>query len=280
MNAKIAEAKEWFQELNTIKSNIEEVKNNATQSFQAIETEKEQSEKVMKDAQDVLARIEGYERTANNAKENVDSSASTAKTNSDSVATLAANLKDAVEDKDKLFKEFEMRRDEIATLLVSANQVGLAGSFQRKRQQCRWMVILWAIIFWIGIVSLCFLGYKEIFPLVKANADPLTIASHFFLAAPVIWLTWFAARQYGHSSLIYEDYAFKESTAMAFVGYRNEMGQDPDMLKLLQKSAIRNFAANPTLLILKNADPASPTHALLEKITDEIIKLVKKKIDR
>jgi hypothetical protein len=111
-----------------------------------------------------------------------------------------------------------------------------------------------------------------------ASTDPLTIVSHFLLAAPIIWLTWFAARQFGLSVRIYEDYAFKESTAMALVAYRNEMAQDPDMLKLLQKSAIRNFAANPTRLIVKNADPASPAHALFEKCTDEIIKLVKKKV--
>jgi hypothetical protein len=144
------------------------------------------------------------------------------------------------------------------------------------------MVILWAIIFWIGITSLCLLGYKEILPLVKANADLLTIGSHFFLAAPAIWLTWFAARQYGHSSLIYEDYAFKESTAMAYGGYRDEMGQDPDMLKLLQKSAIQNFAADPTRLILKNADPVSPTHALLEKSTKMLkqLNLLIKRLNR
>lgn len=200
-----------------------------------------------------------------------------AKTNSDSVAALAANLKDAVEEKDKLFEEFEGRRDEIAKLLVSANQVGLAGSFQKTRKKRFYALMLWGFVFSIGLVSLYKLG-RTIFPLLNTNVDLITIGGHLLLAAPAIWLTWFAARQYGHSLRIYEDYAFKESTAMAFVGYRNEMGQDPDMLKLLQKSAIQNFAANPTQLILKNADPASPAHALFEKSADEIIRFVKKNI--
>jgi methyl-accepting chemotaxis protein len=122
MSAKIAEVKEWFQELTFIKSNVEIVKDDATKSFKAIESGKEQAEKVMEDIQEILEKIVGYERTANNAKENVDSSASMAKVNSDSVTKLAANLKDAVEEKDKLFEEFEMRRDEIAQLLESANR--------------------------------------------------------------------------------------------------------------------------------------------------------------
>ncbi|OYQ18563.1 hypothetical protein CHR90_09810 [Elstera cyanobacteriorum] len=82
-----------------------------------------------------------------------------------------------------------------------------------------------------------------------------------------------------------EDYAFKEATAMAFVGYRNEMSQDADMLKLLQESAIRNFASSPLEAISKKDEVASPIHDLLEKslsklepkqLVDAIITLTKK----
>jgi uncharacterized coiled-coil DUF342 family protein len=106
MNAKIAETKEWFQELNKIKLNIEEVKSNAVNSLKFIESEKEESENVAKNIKEILTIIEGYERETGNAKNNADSSASSAKINSDSVATLVADLKDSIERKDELFKEF------------------------------------------------------------------------------------------------------------------------------------------------------------------------------
>ena len=57
---------------------------------------------------------------------------------------------------------------------------------------------------------------------------------------------------------------------MAFAGYRNEMGADSDMLKLLQESAIRNFGANPTKMLFKRADAASPLHEMLEKILEKV----------
>lgn len=62
-----------------------------------------------------------------------------------------------------------------------------------------------------------------------------------------------------------EDYAFKEATAMAFVGYRNEMIQDDDMLKLLKEAAIKNFASSPLENISRKDEAASPIHDLLEK---------------
>jgi len=57
---------------------------------------------------------------------------------------------------------------------------------------------------------------------------------------------------------------------MAFAGYRNEMGADPEMLKLLQESAIRSFGANPAKMLLKRGDAASPVHELVEKALDKL----------
>ena len=57
---------------------------------------------------------------------------------------------------------------------------------------------------------------------------------------------------------------------MAFAGYRNEMGADAELLKLLQESAIRNFGANPAKMLLKRADAASPIHEMLEKVLEKV----------
>lgn len=265
MKAEIIEAQKRLQELEKIKMNVEEIKNNALSSFSAIENQKNESENIAKTFQDLQVKIEGYEREASTAKTNTDSSASTAKVNAESVSELVKELKASVETKEKLFKEFENRRDETIGYLKNANKVGLAKSFEDKRSKAFTMLLSWAGIFTIGIIILFCLGLFILFPLSQKSTDPMVIVSDFILTAPFIWLTWFAALQYGNSLRIYEDYTFKASTAMAFVGYRDEMGTDPKMLQLLQEAAIQNFSANPIRLVLKKADPASPIHDGIEK---------------
>jgi len=47
------------------------------------------------------------------------------------------------------------------------------------------------------------------------------------------------------------------------------MGGDPELLKMLQESAIRTFGANPSKMLLKRGDAASPMHELLEKVLEK-----------
>ena len=64
------------------------------------------------------------------------------------------------------------------------------------------------------------------------------------VVAPVVWLAWFAAKQYGYASRLSEDYAYKAASAMAFEGYKRESTDDATKLKLLE-TAINNFGDNP-----------------------------------
>ncbi len=69
------------------------------------------------------------------------------------------------------------------------------------------------------------------------------------------------------------DISFVFDEAIGLLNIVNEEGIHP-----VEWYSLKSIAANPTRLILKNADPASPAHALFEKSIDEIIKFVKKKI--
>jgi hypothetical protein len=93
--------------------------------------------------------------------------------------------------------------------------------------------------------------------------------THVLILAPFLWLTWFAARKLGQLSRMVEDYAFKEATALSFVGYRNEMAQDEEMLSLLRRTAVENFGANP-LRVIDHDEPASPAHDALVKVIKKI----------
>jgi hypothetical protein len=271
MTGKIEEAQEWFKRSETLKSDILQIQTTAREILTTIQGQQEQSQGVVQTIQGILTTVQGQEREAGTAKTNAISSAATANTDATTVSKLVQELTSSVEIKAALFKEFENRRDEISGLLENANKVGLARSFSEKRKELTWTWRAWAIAFLAGISGLLWIGLAELLPLLKAGSpDLVAVIVRFLVAAPLVWFTWFAARQYAHVLRISEDYAFKEAAAMAFAGYRNEMGADPNMLKLLQESAIRNFGANPAEMLLKRSDAASPLHEVLERALEKL----------
>src|SRR5690606_1728041 len=89
------------------------------------------------------------------------------------------------------------------------------------------------------------------------------------LAAPMVWLGWYAARQVGRLNVLQEDYEYKAATALAFESYRKEIEASGDeTLKLeLLRTTIRNFGDIPVrLLELNDGDSATPTEELLRKL--------------
>lgn len=280
---KIAVIEGWAVHINELKMSIENTKASANVALEMIENQQVSAATKFSEIQGVLTDIQACERAAATARTNAESAAASATTKSSEVAESAKDLADAVSKKDKLFAEFEERRKEIAGLLQNANKVGLAKSFQDKCKELTWIWRIWAVLFFFGITSLTWIGYSELLPLLlRDKLDPVSLGVRFMLTGPVIWFTWFAARQYAHVLRISEDYAFKEAAAMAFVGYRDEVAADPAMIQLLQENAIRNFGSNPAKLLLKKSDAASPLHDAFERAFEKIkledlIKLFKSK---
>jgi hypothetical protein len=271
MTGRIEEALIWFKRAETLKLDIIKIEETSRETLATISSHQVQSQAVVQTIQGILTTVQGQEREAGTAKTNAISSAAAANTDAAAVSKLVQDLTASVEIKTVLFKEFEDRRDEISGLLENANKVGLARSFSEKRKELTWTWRGWAIAFLVGIGGLLLIGLVELLPLLRAGTpDPVAVLVRFLVATPLVWFTWFAARQYGHVHRVSEDYAFKEATAMAFAGYRNEMGADADMLKLLQESAVRSFGANPAEMLLKKSDAASPLHDVLERALEKL----------
>lgn len=270
MTARINEAQAWFARAEEIKASIQVTEESVSELFRQIQEQQNNSVSASQAIQTLLTTIQGYERAAGTAKINTESSASTATSEATSVSKQAQELIASISQKDALFKEFADHREEITGLLENANKVGLARSFHDKRKELEWTWRAWAGAFLLGIGGLLWISFAELLPLLKVDMpDPAAVVLRFLVAGPLVWFAWFAARQYGHVLRISEDYAFKEAAAMAFAGYRNEMGADAEMLKLLQESAIRNFGANPAKMLLKPTDASSPLHEMLEKVLEK-----------
>ncbi|MFM0471308.1 hypothetical protein [Paraburkholderia strydomiana] len=257
---------------------------------------------------DTVEKINGYERSAANAQTTAAASAATAEAERQRVDQHVAELESALEKQQSLFDAFEEYKKVIEGTIQGASKVALAKSFQTRREALAKNQKNWQWVFCVGILVLLISGFviaheqlaagtasAAVLPAVSTAASSATAAQapsartdfsvlvgillRFVVVSPVIWLTWFAARQYGHCLRLGEDYAFKEAAAHAFVGYRSEMGDDPEMIKLLREYAIKNFGANPTRVLAKN-EPVTPLndvieHALEKVSPDKVLEILK-----
>jgi len=262
LEAKISLLENHLDEAQQAKERIESVANQWDELEGRVETLSESFDATR-------TEIDALKASANEAAGEITSSASTAKEQLEEMGDILQGIEEATEKQQSLFEEFEGQRDQISAYLKNANKVGLAKSFQDKRKELTWTWRGWVLVFIIGIISMIVMGYFELLPLLKEKTlDVTAISFRFLLSSPVIWLTWFAARQYAHVLRISEDYAFKEAAALAFVGYRDEIDNDPQMVEMLQQYAIRNFGENPAKMLLKKADSSSPIHDVVDKALD------------
>ena len=164
---------------------------------------------------------------------------------------------------------FKQAKEKIDEHLENASKSGLAKSFQDRRMSLEKAQFVWGAAFLAGIALMAggvIFEHETLPPIVgKKGMDINAVLVRMLFAAPLVWLTWFAARQFGNNARLIEDYAFKESSALAYHGYKNEFlgDQDHETLGMLRKVAAENFGANPTRM-LSGQEAASPMHELLE----------------
>lgn len=233
-------------------------------------------EEIKKEIPVELAAIKEASQAANTAKTNAEASAANAVAEWQKIEQVITDLNAAVTQKNTLFAEFENFREKVEGLLEGASKVGLARSFTQRREWLDTSRFWWVALFLVGITALATIGVSvfadvgKLTQLVDENGKVQLgqAIARLLLAGPPVWITWFAARQYSYTMRLAEDYAFKEAAALAFVGYRTEMGADAEMLKLLQESAIRTFGHNPARL-LGQSNAASPLHDAIEQAIDK-----------
>lgn len=224
------------------------------------------------EAQQLIDKIAGYEREASNAKTNADASASSALANKETLESLLVKISDGLTQQKESQNKINLLANEAELVLEGNSKAGLAASFRTRRKSLETSQYIWTGAFALGILILISIvlststGYLSLPKFIDDNGQVNTwaVIARILIAGPGVWFTWFAAKQYGFTLRLIEDYAFKEASALAFVGYKREMGEDEEMLKLLRETAIKNFGASPTRMLSKS-DPSSPVHELVDK---------------
>jgi hypothetical protein len=204
-----------------------------------IEAEVRSSAEASKEAQ---ARIEAAQGTIAKLKAEADARE----------VVLDARVQSLNEKIAALTSDAEAAKESVAQALRAARDQGLAKSFQDRSNILRGERRLWTILFIGAIAVLAVLSAVFVTELVTFKYQELIVAilRKLALAAPCVWLGWYAARQVGRVARVQEDYEYKAASALAFQSYKAEaaLGADPDLTKQLLMHAIETFGENPVRL--------------------------------
>lgn len=226
-------------------------------------------------ARDSADRVLTFERSSDTAKLNAEASATAAAASKESIASKLVELSEGLTVFASQQNAIEQLRAKAESTLEGASKIALAKSFVDRREKLEKGARLWVLAFALGIVLLFLTATGHVWtitlPALGTSGGTLNLEAliaRLVLAGPIIWFTWFAVRQFGMTSRLREDYAFKEATALAFSGYQREMTEDEKMIRLLRELAIKNFGSSP-MSMLGKTEPASPVHELLDKALEK-----------
>ncbi|HNB21878.1 MAG TPA: hypothetical protein PKZ32_05670 [Candidatus Melainabacteria bacterium] len=181
---------------------------------------------------------------------------------------LNTTLKHMVAQLTELQKQCIEQEKIIDLILPRGASAGLAAAFSQRGKQLEPGKWIWMGVF---VASLAGLGFFAWHLITVPPGDPSDFWVHVLvrvpLAAPLIWLGWFSAIQYGNTIRVQEDYAFKEATSKAFQGYRDHMEHLADInvdgantaLNLLSAKTIEILGHEPLRIFGKTESDATPT---------------------
>lgn len=260
--------------INNIQAEFDKAKADASTAETDIADTRTKLATALADATKALETIRSHERESSTAKTTSQGSATSAAAAQNTISELLGKLSNALAEYETLSGKIVELRDEAERALQGASKVGLAAAFARRREQLNTSRRVWLGFFIFGLAFLTggtAIIMNEILSLMPtaSASEYMKLGGHLLLGLPAIWLCWFSVRQYGFTTRVTEDYAFKEAVAMSVAGYAKEVGADPKLLGKLQDSAIDTFAANP-LNAVSHHEPATPAHDALNTILGKV----------
>ncbi|WP_180838096.1 MULTISPECIES: hypothetical protein [Stenotrophomonas] len=189
------------------------------------------------------------------------------------LSTRAEEVRSQLEETDKLARS---AYKSVEDALRKVRDQGLAKSFQDRSNNLQHERKLWTWGFAGSTIVLLAVAIAFAIELTSMTYESLLVhlLRKIGLAAPVIWIGWYSARQVGRIARVQEDYEYKAASALAFQSYKEEakLGGDPELEKKLLEHAIITFGENPVRLYESHlGDPVSPVQAAIKELPPEKI---------
>lgn len=257
-----------------------------------------QSEAKVAEASESVAemaeRIQGLQVLAESSFRSIAESVERAEADKKHLTEIQANFALSAKEAEKKLEDIEARQSVAFGALGSAeetikvahvkltraiediNRQALAGAFDHRAQELAKERQFWLLPFVVSILGLVVVSYRVIEGAASGDAAlALTNSLRGLpLAAPLVWLGWFSAKNVGLIGRLKADYEFKASTALAFEGYKKEIqsANDEALSRQLLETAVRNFGENPSRHYdSAKADSAMPTEALMTALRDDTV---------
>lgn len=250
-----------FEEVS--KTSLDNLKLTTIENFQEIEASAAQSQQAIAALQE-QAGIEANEITAALAK--------------------AIELKEALDQHNAtlivLQGDMATHNEQITKILGDANRTGMAHSFISSKAAFESQLVRWQIFF---AISIGLLACAAFFAVGLSLENPLQAILHLLLASPLVWLTWFCAKQYGYTFRLKVEYEYKAASAMAYEGYKKEIADvSPELLAKLADTAVANLSHHPLRIFESKNDHASPLHEAMDKLLkdDKMLGILSKWIEK
>jgi len=265
----LAEKLALIERTNEVVSTIQSLQEQSVKFVDAIKGFKDQAAAAEGETQEALDNAQSASKDTQELLEKAESIQSGNETLSAKLQALTKNI-DAMQ-----AKSVEQQKV-IASILPKAASAGLAAAFSERGEQLKWTKWAWMTLFAAGLIALSYVAWD----FAKAGPPPgVEWWQHMLyrlpLTAPLIWLAWFSAIQYGNVVRVQEDYAFKEATSKAFQGYRDHMENlaqvDSDeagtALNLLATCTIEILAKEPLRIFSRPHHDASAASSILDRLT-------------
>lgn len=183
------------------------------------------------------------------------------------IETLFETNKSANETLNKTWSEsYQTLFQKIEGLLPGATATGLSKAYQEQKENYKWPVILWSLVFGLTVVGMMIFGisvYKDTeLKDIQVTIQHILARLPFFI--PAVWLAIFASKQQSQYKRLQQEYIYKETLAKSYESYKREIDLLPEgeeKVELQQKlitSMVEMCGYNPSLTLENKSHDDKP----------------------
>ncbi|OYQ81760.1 hypothetical protein B9T19_03610 [Ignatzschineria sp. F8392] len=139
-------------------------------------------------------------------------------------------------------------------------KVGLAKAFKQRVSGLFWRILGLDLFNYTLLFSVFFLTLGIIIDLENLNflaflkLKNIGVYERFMVIIPLLLMSWFVSKRSQFLYQIKEEYSYKQTSALAYEAYKNEVEKDEHMLNKLLDITIDNLGKSPLEQLDKNSD--------------------------
>jgi len=237
------------------------------------EVASEKIERVSKDVDEWKENIESFEENLSSNSKESESLLSRINEIKDRIEIQQSEINSQSEKQKGIIENNEKHQREIKDTLEGASKKGLAGSFFTRKKELSRALFFWGLGVFLSIGALAVASFILVGPIIK-NPDSFNTVAYFTrfpILGALVWLGWFCAKQYGFTTRIREEYAFKYAISMAFEGYKKEaIDVNAELLEELLKLTLDSISVSPAQCFDTKNNHATPINEISEGVLKEI----------